>query len=418
MHVSRVLRKLAVLVLASLMLAGAKPAKLQPHLAAAMFATARWPYLPGSILPLRIDGITVPYHIAVLGIGQLVQNANAYSVPSTATGGSALLIAGNAHALGAKKLQIASAPRVDRPLLFVASYDDGLVVHDPSSFSVRGVLATGGVPSDVAVDRSGRVAATDTQGSELTLLSLAPWNVEKVGGVVAGDDVAFDPTTRAVFVTDRDYNGSGALTRVGPGGEVTRVVTGETAEGLAVDRRRGIVYVANANDGTIAFVDANTLRVLRRFPAVARVFSLALSPGGDRLYAISNQSADSPFAQPGTAIAISLSGAAPRVVARSADLAFPIGVALDARSDTLFVSDEERREIDVLDARTLRAKRAPLRTCAIPWKLTVDEPSERLYVPCAGDNEIDVFDTRTLRRVAHAPFATGGYPLAVAVWHP
>ena len=81
MHVSRVLRKTAVLVLASLMLAGAKPAKLQPHLAAAMFSTARWPYLPGSILPLRIDGITVPYHIAVLGIGQLVQNSNAYSVP-------------------------------------------------------------------------------------------------------------------------------------------------------------------------------------------------------------------------------------------------------------------------------------------------------------------------------------------------
>ena len=112
MHASRVLRKLAVLVLASLMLAGAKPVQLQSRLAAAMFATARWPYLPGSILPLRIDGITVPYHIAVLGIGQLVQNSNAYSVPSTATGGSALLIAGNAHALGSKRLQIASAPRV------------------------------------------------------------------------------------------------------------------------------------------------------------------------------------------------------------------------------------------------------------------------------------------------------------------
>ena len=280
MHVSRVLRKTAVLVLASLMLAGAKPAKLQPHLAAAMFSTARWPYLPGSILPLRIDGITVPYHIAVLGIGQLVQNSNAYSVPSTATGGSALLIAGNAHALGTKKLQIASAPRVNRPLLFVASYDDGLVVHDPSTFSVRGVLATGGVPSDVAVDRSGRVAATDTQGSELTLLSLTPWNVEKVGGVVAGDDVAFDPTTRAIFVTDRDYNGSGALTRVGPGSEVTRVVTGETAEGIAIDGRRGIVYVANANDGTIAFVEREHAARAATFPrGSARLLARAFAGG-------------------------------------------------------------------------------------------------------------------------------------------
>jgi hypothetical protein len=39
-------------------------------------------------------------------------------------------------------------------------------------------------------------------------------------------------------------------------------------------------------------------------------------------------------------------------------------------------------------------------------------------VPCAGADAVDAFDTRTLRRAAHAPFATGGYPLAVAVWHP
>jgi hypothetical protein len=44
--------------------------------------------------------------------------------------------------------------------------------------------------------------------------------------------------------------------------------------------------------------------------------------------------------------------------------------------------------------------------------------SERLYVPCAGDNAIDVFDARSLRRAAHAPFATGTYPLAIAIWRP
>jgi DNA-binding beta-propeller fold protein YncE len=416
-NASRTLPKIAVLVVTALILAGAKPVNPQPRLAAALFSTARWPYLPGSVLPLRIDGITVPYHVAILGAGRLVQNANAYAIPSTAAVGSALLIAGNAHALGAANLQIAAAPHARRPLLFVASYDDGVIVHDPANFSVLGVLATGGVPSDVAVDRSGRVAATDTQGSQLTVVTLTPWNVEQVDGVVAGDDVAFDRTSRAIFVTNRDYNGGGALTRVTPSGDVQRVATGDTAEGIAVDERRGIVYVANANDGTIAFVDARTLRVLRRVPAVPRVFSLALAPGGDRLYAISNQSADSPFAKPGSAIAIALAPA-PRVVARSAALAFPIGVALDARDGLLFVSDEERHEVNVLDAQTLRARHASLQTCAIPWKLTFDAESNRLYVPCAGDNKIDVFDARTLRRAAHAPFATGSYPLAVAVWHP
>ena len=74
-------------------------------------------------------------------------------------------------------------PSVDRSLLIVASYDDGLVFHDARNFSVLGVLATGGTPSDVAVDASGRIAATDTQGRALTLATLSPWNVAHVEGV-------------------------------------------------------------------------------------------------------------------------------------------------------------------------------------------------------------------------------------------
>jgi DNA-binding beta-propeller fold protein YncE len=122
-----------------------------------------------------------------------------------------------------------------------------------------------------------------------------------------------DETTHAVFVTDRDWNGTGALTRVGLDSSVTRVSTGETAEGLAVDERRQIIYVANTNDGTIAFVDARSMRVIRRYPAVARVFSLALSPDGTRLYAISNEAMDSPFGKAGEAMEISLGGPFPRI---------------------------------------------------------------------------------------------------------
>jgi DNA-binding beta-propeller fold protein YncE len=160
------------------------------------------------------------------------------------------------------------------------------------------------------------------------------------------------------------------------------------------------------------------MRIIRRFPAVARVFSLTLSPDGNRLYAISNQAVESPFGKAGEAIEISLGGRIPRIVARSGRLSFPLGVALDDRANTLFVGNEDRGAIEVLDARTLRPKRAALATCSIPWKLMLDPASERLYVPCAGDNEIDVFDARTLLRVARAPFATGGYPLAIAVWRP
>lgn len=408
-----------ILALASalLVLEGSAPRRPQLQIATGRIATVAWPYLPGSIIPLRIDGFAPPYHAAVVGPGRLSADGE-YQIPQDAHAGEALLVAGNTAGLAVANVRVGSPPPADRALLVTASYDDGLVFHDARDFSVLGVLATGGTPSDAAVDESGRIAATDTEGTALTLATLAPWSVARVNGVVLGDEIAIDRATRDVFVTDRDWQGGGALTRVTPSGAVTRVATGSTAEGLAIDERRQIVYVANANDGSVAAIDAYSMRVLRRFFAVTRVFSLALSPDGTRLYAISNQSAGSLFAAAGRAVALTLRPHVARVVARSADLGFPLGVALDDATQTVFVTDEALGEIDVLDARTLRAKHSPLRTCATPWKPSLDLPTRRLYVPCAGANAVDVFDAGTLERVRGAPFATGSYPLSVGIWHP
>jgi DNA-binding beta-propeller fold protein YncE len=411
------LNLVAMSALAAVALFGGIPRSPGTHLASGKIAATSWPYLPGSSIPLKINGFAAPYHAALLGPGRLLPSG-VYEIPQKTAGGTAFLIAGNRHGLAATHLQIAAPPAAERSLLLVASYEDGLVFHDAGSFSVLGILATGGAPSDAAVDVSGRIAATDTDGTQLTVATLSPWSVEHVDDVLVGDQLAIDPATQAIFVTNRDINGSGALTRVTRTGDVTRVLTGVTAEGLVIDARRHIVYVANTNDGTVAAVDARSMRVLRRFNAVARVFSLALSSDGATLYAISNQSAGSPFAAAGSAVAIDLRSPKPHVVARSPNLAFPLGAALDSASRTLFVTDEELSRIEVLDAVTLRRKRSSVRTCATPWKPTYDEVTGRLYVPCAGSDSIDVFDARTLRRVERAPFRTGGYPLSVAIWHP
>lgn len=380
-------------------------------------AATNWPYLPGSLVPLRVYGFNPPYHATLLGPGTILPN-DFYEVPQNARDGRALLVAGNAAGLAATTLHIASPPAPKNGLIVVASYDDGLVVHDARTFAVLGVLATGGTPSDVAADARGRFAAPDTQGDTLTLATLSPWSVSRVKGVLLGDDIAIDPSSGAIFVTDRDLNGGGALTRIGMDGSVAHVATGDTAEGLAIDNARQIVYVANANDGTIAAIDARSMQPLRKFAAVDRIFSLALAPGGRRLYGISNQSAGSLFGAAGSAIAIAVGDTKPRVVARSGELAFPLGAVLDPATKTLFVTDESLSVVHILDPNTLRAKRDPLRTCETPWKPTLDRFTHRLYVPCARSNAVDVFDTQTLRRIRGAPFETGSYPLAVAVWPP
>jgi DNA-binding beta-propeller fold protein YncE len=398
-------------------LTGSIAAAPRATLASGKLTAVSWPYVPGSVIPIRVDGLPAPYRAVLVGPGELL-GGGYYDVPDNAPPGSSLLVAGNAAGLAARTIRLGTIPDARRPLLAVVSYDDGIVFHDPRTFAVRGVLATGGTPSDVAVDRRGRIAAPDTQGTTVTIAGLMPWSVSHVGGIPFGDDVAIDDTTHAIFVTNRDVNGRGALSRIAPNGSVSRVVTGTTAEGIAIDERRQIVYVANVNDGTIAEVDARTMRIVRRIPAVARVFSLALSPDDSHLFAISNQSASSPFAAPGSAIAIDVSQKRPRVVARSSHLTFPIGTVLDAATHTLFVTDESLDLIYVLDARTLHQQRPPIRTCHTPWKPSLDESSQRLYVPCARSNDVDVLDARTMQRISGAPFKTGGYPLAVAIWHP
>ncbi|MBV8491082.1 MAG: hypothetical protein JO199_11190, partial [Candidatus Eremiobacteraeota bacterium] len=375
------------------------------------------PYLPGSVLPVRVAGFDPPYRVAVMGPGEMV-SGGLYAIPANALPGTALLVAGNAHGLAARSIRIGTPPAAANELLAVACYDDGVVFHDVAGFTQAGTLAIGGNPTDVAIDQTGRVATADTQGTTLTTVGLPSWSVTRTQGVPFADEIAIDATTHAIFATNRDIDGAGALTRVTPAGEVRQVVTGKTAEGLAIDERRQIVYVANVNDDSVVEIDARTLATIRRFHAVDRVFSLELSPDGKTLFAISNQTMEPPLNAPGSAVAIAVGGnARPRVIAQSAQLTFPIGEALDAARRTLFVTDEDRNDIYVLDTRTLRPKRAPLPTCETPWKPTLDRGSDRLYVPCAKAGRVDVFDAATLRRVTGAPFVTGGYPLAVSVWH-
>jgi serine/threonine protein kinase, bacterial len=385
------------LVLLTLALA-AMPRATTVHRAAGTIAGETLPYLPGSILPTGVYGFAAPYRNIVSGPGN---------------GESTVIFAGP-HGLAARTFTLAPAPNPAQAFVAVASYDDGVILHDAQApFRARAALGIDGAPGDVAIDPNGRLATAATDGTTATIASLDPWSVAQFANVPFCDELAFDARTGALFVTNRDIDGVGALTRVDPDGSISHRRLGLTAEGLAIDAARERVYVANVNDGSVSVVDARTMVELRRFHVVDRVFSLALSNDGSRLYAVSNQSVQSPFGAAGSVVALDIN--AGRVVARSEPLSFPIGIAADPAHARLFVTDEDSDAVDVLDARTLRSVHTPLRTCDTPWKPTLDRGL--LWVPCTRSDQIDVFNATTLQRVAGAPFATGGYPLAVAIWH-
>lgn len=401
-------RKLAAAVAAVLLLCAAAERPPRPHLLGRLeLSMARGPFFPGSRVVIGVHGYTGRYTVGAAGGGAL--DGGIYVVPQAAGITPIVAAARGAVALGAVAGIAPPAPA--RPLIAVATYGDGVDLYTPRTFRPLGVFALGGPPGDVGFSSSGALVAGQTDGDELYIADRRPWSVRAIAGVASVNELAQMPDG-TVFATDRDVDGAGALTRILPDGAVSRTITGTTAEGIAIDRRRGLVYVGNVNSNNIAVVDARTMRLVRRIAAPFRPFGIALSSGGNRLYVVSNAAPDM-HAGGGYTAEIAL-GAHPHRIARSAPETFPLGVVLDAARNRLFVTDEASDRVYVLNARTLHAVRAPLSTCKTPWRPSV--ANGRLYVPCAQGNAVDVFDLATLRRVPGAPFKTGEFPMSVAVW--
>lgn len=405
-------RALAVVAAAAAaLLLGTAPNRHPAALGSFKIDISGGPFIAGSRLRIGSTGVTGTVAYSVLGPGRI--EGSDFIAP-TLSHSQTVTIIGTAHgAIAMKNVRIVPPPAPNAPLLAVATYRDGIALHDPRSFKLLGYVPIGGAPGDVAFGRDGTIYAPGTDSDAVTAIARTPWNLRMTRGVVLGNEIAVDAATGNIFVSDRDAGGYGALTRITPAGQVLRVKTGLTAEGLAIDPARAIVYVGNVNDNTVAAVDARTMRVTRTIKSVERTFGLALDTGNRRLFAVSNTSPSMP-SRGGFVAAIDLTSTAPHIVMRSARMVFPVGADVDTKSARLFVTDEAKNAVYVLSTRTLRQVHKPLGTCRTPWRPRV--AGGRLYVPCASADRVDVFDLRTLRRVPGAPFATGGFPLSVALW--
>lgn len=369
------------------------------------------PYISGSRILVDASGVQGSFSLSVLGPGSV--EGHEYVAPAIEQPVNATLIGAARGAVAYSTVRVVPAPQPHRPLLAVASYESGIALHDPQTFALIGYVPIGGPPGDVAFADDGSILVPDTDGNTLTVISRDPWQVRRITGISEGNEIAVDRHSGDIFVSDRDAGPSGALTRVSPNGAVTLVPTGATAEGLAIDERRDLVYVGNVNERSVAVVDARTMRVVRKLPSVDRTFGIALDPAGQRLFVVSN---DSPGMNThGGYVAIIDAGSAfPHIAAKSAYFTFPLGVALDSARKRLFVTDEAKDVLYVLNSETLAPLRKPLATCHTPWRPRI--VGDRLFVPCARADRVDVIDLATLRHVKGAPFATGGFPLSVSLW--
>ena len=369
-------------------------------------ANSTGPYVAGDVA-LTTTGTQRPVSYSVIGAGTIENNL--YHVPILDRAAHVTIVASTRNAVALAELAISVPPPAREPLIAVASYYGGIALHDLRTYALRGIIAVNGAPGDVAMDAGGAIASPLTDGGAMLAVERAPFTVRRVGNVLFGNEIV-GAGNGTWFISNRDINGRGFVTRVSDG-IATRTDTGVTAEGLALDASTARIYVGNVNSDDIAVVNMKTMTVIDRIPAVPRTFGIAIDGRRHRIFAVSNRSSAMTGGAPGYVASIDVQ--THRLIARSPSMRFPLGAAFDRRTNTLFITDEDRDWVAVLDADTLREKHPPLPACAVPWRPYLDQRRRRLYVPCARANKIAIYDVDRLREVG-APFTTARYPLGVA----
>jgi hypothetical protein len=71
-------------------------------------------------------------------------------------------------------VQIVPPPAARRALIAVATYDNGIALHDPATFALLGYVPIGGAPGDVAFGSGGALLAPATDGNALTRIDRSP----------------------------------------------------------------------------------------------------------------------------------------------------------------------------------------------------------------------------------------------------
>lgn len=373
---------------------------------------------------LRSNGSAAPdASYRLVGSGTIDRDGG-YRAPERAPDIAAIVAASGAGAVSAL-VTVAPAPDLRTPLAIVSCYDDGTIdVRDASRLTPLGSASAGERAAGIAVDAARRTAYV-ASGDRLVAFDLSTARLSmsaSVGGarfsevaMLAGGYVA---------ATDNNALAGAAGVRIFRTGRglapvlAASLAAGDTPEGIAATSDGRMFFVGNVNGNSL-------MRVL--FDGRGHARSDGMAKTGNRPFGIAVDTVhgmvfvadnDTPTvsglsSQPGVEI-FSLPNM--RRVARlttGTPNALPLGVAVDARADRLFVTNEGDGTV-VAYSLTTRRRIASAPAGRTPWLLAVDAARGRLYVPSALGNSIDVFDTRTLRPIA-SDVSTCGYPTSIAI---
>lgn len=224
------------------------------------------------------------------------------------------------------------------------------------------------------------------------------FKVQKVsiGGEGGHDYIGAEPGTGRVFVS----RGTHFMVVDGPSGKVLGDLTDTPrAHGSALAPRWNHGFTTNAGDSTLTMFDLKTLAPIRKIKVpIGGLDGIMYDPSVDRVI-LTNHSR--PI---GTAVAIDANTG---VITGTAELEddTPEGAAGDGKG-RIFVNNETRNTIQVLDAKTMKVLASwPIAPCDGPTGIAYDPASNRIFSGCSTTSV--VVDAASGKVVATIPNGDG-----------
>jgi YVTN family beta-propeller protein len=212
-----------------------------------------------------------------------------------------------------------------------------------SGVTLENPVAVGLGPAHVALSADGTRAYTANQlagtASVVDVSTSTPNLLATVPLPSDGFNVLADPSGSRVYVT----TSSGALEVMDAGTRtiVAQVATGPASNGLALDKKAGILYVSSITAGTVAAVSTATNAVTKAYNVSAAPQRIALSADGKTLY-VANESNGLDIVDVATGTRSAVSGVDPQAV----------GLALAPDGKVVYVTNPPRGKVQIVDVAT------------------------------------------------------------------
>jgi YVTN family beta-propeller protein len=216
------------------------------------------------------------------------------------------------------------------------------------------------------------------------------------GRLITSLGVAVDPATHKVYAVNENAGTVTVVDEQTDGGQSVKVGDGPIA--IAINRVTNRIYVVNTGSGSISVIDGSQDKVIAAVKGEEHPYALAVNEATNKVYVTNT------YSNAVTVIDGDTNSAQP-LKAGSAD-----GIAIDARTNTIFLTTYEDPDIRIVDG--ANGAITKVRVGPHLWGMTFDSASNLLYLAHTATADIVALNEKT-HEVNTTP--VGKIPCAVAI---